>query len=414
MAAWLAGRLTGVLDEVRTEPAEGAAPIVLGRAAGTSNRSILLYSHYDVQPAETGWQSDPFAPVVTADRITARGVADDKADILARIHALEALRELAGALPCDVIWLSEGAEEVGSPGLAEFVAAHREELAADGCFWESYLRTPDGRPEVGFGARGTVFIELSLTPLASDQHSAFGGVYRSAPIELMAAITSLVDTDGRVLIDALLDGLPRPSDRELEAVAGIETPEAGAVAIDGVRTFVNRADHELASRMVLEPTVNVAGFTSGYTGDGPMTIVPATAVAKIDIRTIAGLSADHVLTSLRDHLDARGFDDVRIEVLHVTPASKSPMDTPFAETAIQAATELYGPPILYPMVAGSGPLHLVADTIGIDIVAPPGSTRMGSNIHGPQESIAISDYLDHVAFTARALQLWGTDERPPR
>lgn len=407
MAQWLENRLAGVLDEVRLEPVDGAGPLVVGRAAGRSAGTVLLYSHYDVQPAD-GWDSDPFTPVVTDGRIRARGVADDKADIMARIHALEALRALGEDLPCSVAWLSEGAEEVGSVGLSETVTRLSAELRADGCLWESYLRDPDGRPEIGFGARGTVYVELSLDLLGKDQHSAFAGVYRSAPVELAHAIATMVDVEGRVLVDGLMDATHALSQLERDAAATIPAPDGSAAALPGIRSLVRRPPAELGARMVIEPTINVAGLGAGYQGDGAMTIVPASAWAKLDVRIIGGQSEDLVVDRLRAHLDRYGFDEVQVRVVHSVPASSGPLDTPFATAIIDASRACFGEPVLYPLVPGSGPLHIVADTLGVDIVAPPGSTRMDSNIHGQHESIAIKDYLAQVSYLGTLLRTLGT------
>lgn len=414
MADWLTDRLRGVLDEVDQVPVAGAAPAVIGRAAGVGAHSVLLYSHYDVQPPEPldAWTSPPFAANVTPDgRIVARGVADDKADVMARIHALEALRATTGQLPCTVAWLSEGGEETGSPGLEQLLDTERERLRADACLWESYLRRDDGRPEIGFGCRGLVGVELRLRTLRRDQHSAFAGVFRSAPLELARALATLCDDAGRPTIDGWLDDVVTPTAAELAAAAAIPVPSAADARLPGRSPYVSRRESDLGTRLVREPTVNVAGLTSGYTGEGLKTVLPAEACAKLDLRLVAGQTPGRTIERLRAHLDRRGFDDVKIELLQGVPAASGPLDSPLATAVVTAAKERFGEPLLYPMVPGAGPLHLLDATLGIPAVMPPGSTRMASGIHAPDEHVRVDDYLEHVAFTIRTLECLGT--QPP-
>ena len=409
MADWLTERLQPLLDVVEQVPVTGAPPAVVGRARGAASASVLLYSHYDVQPSgpPEAWSVPPFAARPRDGRLVARGVADDKADVMARVHALEALRATGRPLPCTVVWLSEGAEEIGSVGLADLLRTERERLIADACLWESYLLRDDGRPEIGFGCRGLLYLSLTLRTLRSDQHSAFAGVFRSAPLELARALATLAGPDGRPTVDGLAERAAAFDDAELEAAAGIPVPSAAHVALDGHDPYVARPAAELGRRLVTEATVNVTGIVAGHADAGTMTIVPAEARAKVDLRLLPGQTDEDTVALLRAHLDRRGFADVEIDVLHSIPAARSPIDFPLAAAVTQAARELHGEPIRYPLVPGGGPMHLVEQSLGIPTVLPPGSTRMGSGIHGPDEHVEIDDYLAHVAFTIRTLELLG-------
>ncbi len=407
MAAWLRDRLAGLFDISELAEVDGAPPAVLARSEPSGAPRLLLYSHYDVQPAGEGWTEAAFTPSLRDGRLYARGVADDKADILARIHAMEAIRELDLPLAIDLVWLSEGAEEIGSPGLAGLVEAREAELRSDACLWESYLRSETGRPELGFGSRGLVNLELTLELLRGDQHSAFAGVVRSAPVELSHAIASMVDVDGRVLVR----GLRVEADPDVDgAAARIPCPDVSSSELPGVRALVRRPRSELGARGAIEPTLNVSSLSSGYQGAGSPTIVPASAKAKIDIRTVAGQHTDGVVEAVREHLREHGFDDVRVQLLHAIDGTSSPMSGPFAEAVVVAATSMFGEPVLHPQVAGAGPLAIVASRLNVPIVAPPGSTRMSSAIHGPDENVAVADYLDHVAFLVELFLEYGRRE----
>jgi acetylornithine deacetylase/succinyl-diaminopimelate desuccinylase-like protein len=411
MADWLTARLDSVLDEVRQVPVPGAPPAVIGRMKGTGPATILLYSHYDVQPAGAPeeWLSPAFAAELVDGTVVARGVCDDKSDVMARLHALEAWSHTRGRPPCSIVWLTEGAEEIGSPGLGDLLRAHRDELRADACLWESYLRREDGRPEIAFGCRGLVYVELHLQRLRGDQHSAFATVFRSAAAELVRALATLTDADGIVTIDGFHNDIVPLTADELEALRSIPLPDAAGAALEGSSPFLAGDAAELARRLIAEPTANIAGIVTGYDGPGAKTVLPAEARAKVDFRIVSGQHPQRVVELLREHLDRRGFSDIKIEVLQSVPASKSPIDFPLARAVTQAAREQFGEPVRYPAVPGAGPLHLLEETFGIPTVMPPGSTRMDSGIHAPNEHARVDDYLAQVRFTVRMLELLGQE-----
>ena len=163
MATWLHERAAAVFDSFQVLRAEGSAPVLFGVLDGTGPARLLVYCHYDVVPVGAGWTRDPFAAELAGGAVYARGVGDDKADVMARLHALRAWTEVCGRLPFTVLWLCEGMEEVGSPGLREVIAEHRDLLAADACLWESYYRSVDGQAAtIGFGSRGVLNLEFSV------------------------------------------------------------------------------------------------------------------------------------------------------------------------------------------------------------------------------------------------------------
>jgi acetylornithine deacetylase/succinyl-diaminopimelate desuccinylase-like protein len=410
MAASVCERAQNVLDEAELVDCSAAAPTVMGVAEGKGSSTLLLYSHYDVQPVEPldDWDVPPFDAVVRDGRLIARGACDDKADVMARLHALETWRATRGELPCTIVWLSEGAEESGSIGLDEVIASRRTLLAScDWCLWESYLRRDDGHPEIGFGCRGMLYVELSLRCLAQDQHSAFASIFRSAPTELARALVSLKDEMGIVAIDGFHDSvrageLPAPSE------LGVAPPE-GSFGVEGNTPFLVDEPAEMSRRLLFEPTANIAGLISGYTGSGAKTVLPAEARAKVDFRLVPDQDPLDVVQKLRRHLDTNGFEDVRIEVIHSVPPAASPLDSKLARVTVAAATELFGHPVRYPFVPGSGPVHHVASGLGIPTVMPPGATRMDSGIHAANESALVSDYLDTVRLTLRVLEHLASD-----
>jgi acetylornithine deacetylase/succinyl-diaminopimelate desuccinylase-like protein len=407
MAGWLMRRLEGLLDEVELYEAPGAAPIVVGELAGDRPSSLLLYSHYDVQPAGDleRWSADPFGAELRDGRVWARGSCDDKADAVARIHALEAWTRTRGRPPLTIRWLCEGDEENGSVGL-EHLVHHAPELArADACLWESYLRRADGRPQVGFGARGLLHVQLTLQLLRDDQHSSLASLYRSAPGRLVAALATLVDDGGRVVIDGFHDGIRPPEPAALGLADRLVPPDGSAVAVPGVDPFLVAEPALRMPRLLYEPTANISGIWSGHAPGRPGTILAARAGATVDFRLVPGQSPARTRDLLRRHLDARGFGDIELTVLTTFEPSQSPVDTPLAHAVLAAAAEIQGEPEVWPIVPASGPLHLITDVLGIDTVTPAGGTRPDSRIHGPDEQVRVDDYLDVVRFNVRLLEL---------
>jgi acetylornithine deacetylase/succinyl-diaminopimelate desuccinylase-like protein len=403
MAEWVAERARSVLDTVELVSTTNGPPVVFGTLEGRGPGRLLLYSHYDVQPPEplSDWSVDPFGGALRDGIVIARGCCDDKADVTARLQAIEAWKSTEGGLPFSIVWLCEGAEETGSHGLGEVIDARRAVLGScDWCLWESYLRREDGRSEIGFGCRGLLYVELTLRRLISDQHSAFATIYRSATAELVSALTTMTDGQGIVTIDGFHDAITTPTALDNSALAQLEPPRA-EIGVQGRTGFLVADSRERARRLLFEPTANIAGVWAGHTAAGAKTVLPAEARAKIDFRLVPDQTPEQACELLRAHLDRHGFPDIEIEVLSAVPPARSPMDSELARAVISAATAMFGPPVLYPLVTGSGPVHHVSRELGIPTVMPPGSTRLSSRIHGPDENASVKDYLDHVRFTVR-------------
>lgn len=406
MADWVERRLRGTFDRVQRVEVPGYAPTLIATLDGTSDRRLLVYTHHDVQPAGDGslWSSPPFAAEIVGGSVVARGCCDDKADITARLQALDLwLETLGGRPPYTIVWLCEGAEEVGSPGLDELLLARRDELRADWCLWESFIRGADGRPEIAFGCRGIVLLELAVRTLTSDQHAAFSPVFRSASIELAHALASLVDPSGKVLIAGFEDGVV--SFTEDERTAGLTVSPPGSDLGVGGRSphLPGFDDRQLAERLLYTPTVNISSMASGDVRTGTA-VVTAAAHANVDIHLVPEQEPERIVELVREHLDERGFDHVEITVRHLRRPARSPIETPLGRAAIGAARETMGDPVIYPLLPGAGPARSVLDILGATTVSPAGTTRLASGIHAPDERGGIDDYLDHVRFSYRLFE----------
>ena len=306
---------------------------------GEGPKTLLSYGHYDVQPPEPLdlWESDPFEPTVRDGGLYARGVADDKGDVLARIQALRLYIEEHGPLPFKLKFLIEGEEEVGSPNLAPFVRANAELLSADACLWEGSMKDEAGRPMIFCGTKGMAYVELRARGASHDLHSMYGGIAPNPAWRLVQALRTIKDENGNITLDGLDALAEEPSEEgpRCDRPASPSTPRRCRSRGASGPSTATSSDEDALREMLLRPTANIAGFLSGYTGPGSKTIVPSEAFVKMDFRLVAGQSPGPVLELIRAHLRRRGFDDVEVVDLHGVEAAKTPVDSPVVRTAVR-------------------------------------------------------------------------------
>ncbi|MEA2657059.1 MAG: hypothetical protein QOI23_2424, partial [Chloroflexota bacterium] len=362
---WLAERLARYTDRVETLEA-GGMPALYAELPGAGRRKLLLYQHYDVQPVDPIelWDSKPFEPVEKEGRIVGRGVADDKADVMARIHAVETLKQL-GELPVTLRFLVEGEEEIGSKSFEKIAREHSSKLSADGCLWESGASFDDAsRPTLQFGCRGLVYVQMRVRFLAFDQHSGFASIYPSASMYLIEALASLRDQDMNVTIDGFYDGMLKPTEADRRMMAKIDPEVEQRKKLVGFDRLVRDPKPErVIEQLLFTPTCNIAGVTTGYQGPGSKTVLPAEATAKLDFRLIPDQDPAHVLDSLRKHLDSHGFDKVEIMWSDAEKPARSDPGSEVAKSVIESVRELHGEPVLWPFMQATGPLHPVVSDL---------------------------------------------------
>src|ERR671917_1024755 len=289
-AEWVRAKLEEVGAEAQLMETEGH-PVVFAEmgGAGDGDRTLLSYGHYDVQPPEPLelWKSDPFEPTLRDGQLIARGVADDKGDVLARIQALRIYQEEHGPLPFRLKFFIEGEEEIGSPNLAPFVRHNRELLSADACLWEGSMKDEAGRPMIFCGTKGMAYVELRARGASHDLHSMYGGIAPNPVWRLIQALRTIKDENGEITLDGLDALAEEPSEKDLEAIDRIVFDDAALRESWDVEALDRGLSGQEALReMLLRPTANIAGIQSGYTGPGSKTIVPSEAFVKMDFRLV--------------------------------------------------------------------------------------------------------------------------------
>jgi len=406
---WLAERLGRYTDRVETLEA-GGMPALYAEVPGAGRRKLLLYQHYDVQPVDPIelWDSKPFEPVEKDGRIVARGVADDKADVMARIHALETLKQL-GEVPVTLRFLVEGEEEIGSKTFETIAHQHSSKLSADGCLWESGASFDEAsRPTLQFGCRGLVYVQLRVSFLSFDQHSGLASIYPSAAMYLIEALASLRDRDMNIKIDGFYDDMLEPTDADRRMMAKIDPGLEQRQKLVGYDKLVRDPKPErVIEQLLFTPTCNIAGVTTGYQGPGSKTVLSAEATAKLDFRLIPNQDPAHVLDMLRKHLDSHGFEKVEIVWSDAEKPARSDPESEVAKSVIDCVRDLYGEPVLWPFMQATGPMHPVVADLGIPTVLPVGVGRPDNRVHAPNENIRAEDYINTVRLMCRVFERFG-------
>lgn len=414
MAAWVEQKLTGLGATVERLTHEEAPDALLGNL-GSGEKSLLFYDHYDVQPVDplNEWLSQPFEPEVRDGLFYARGAADNKGDLVARLAALEVYQEVHGDIPFTIKFLIEGEEETGSKSFHEIVERNADKLKADACIWEGQGIDHSGRPALVFGAKGLAYVELNHQGLNEDQHSSFA-VYAPSPAwHMVEALASLRAPDGTVLIDGFYDDVVAPTEEDLEILRDFPFDEETERKRLGTDHFVgNVTGMEFLKRYFFEPTCNIAGIITGYTVPGASkTVLPKQAMAKLDMRLVPNQDPDDIVAKLRTHLDARGFDDITVDTFSMEHPVRSEPGFALGRAAISAAEASFGlPPAVAPMMIATGPMHVIARGLGVPTVSPAGVYRPTSDIHAPNENCSIEDYLKIIEYTVAYLDAYSRTE----
>ena len=396
----------GFLAEVmKTE----GAPVVFAERKGKSDKTLLIYNHYDVQPPEPLelWDSPPFKPEIRDGKMYGRGVSDDKSHLTARLFAIDALLAEEGELPCNIKFIIEGEEETASEHWHAFVTDNLEKLKADACIWEFGGVDHREVPMQYLGLRGICYVELSVESLGTDVHSGLGGsILPNAAWRLTWALSSLKGVDERILIPGFYDDIIPPSDRDRELMNKLPDVADEYKNRFGVKNFIKglTGGNDLKIEEVFTPTCTICGLNSGYQGLGSKTVQPAKASAKVDFRLVPNQRPNDILKKLRAHLDARGFSDVQIEFLGGESAARTDPDDPFVKIVVDSAVDTFGMPMeIVPMIGGSGPNYPFIHDLKLP-VATMGHGYPDTKAHAPNENIRLDLYLKHAKQMARVIK----------
>ena len=404
--------LAGSGFETRQLHANDGPPAVYGEQRGRSEYTLLLYNHYDVQPADPLelWDSPPFDPTIRDGKLFARGAADNKAELAVRLAVIRSLLEHDEELPLTIRWIVEGEEEVMSPHFDEIVEKNVEALRADACLWEGGpARLSDGRPSIGLGFKGALSVRFDVKLMKTDAHSATAAVVPSAAWRLVEALASLRDRDGAVRIPGFYDAVLPPTEAERRAIEDqSDAIEDELREVLGVEEFLGGlSGAALRERSSFGPTANIAGIRTGYGGPGVKTVLPAEAGALLDFRLVPEQRPQEIVDLLRSHLESEGFGDVELTVLGTAEAAGTPIEHPLVKRVAEIAENAAGERAsITPRVVGTLPIVASLQRhLGAPGLAPPDNPwYFGSRAHAPNENIRLEDVGHAVRFTKALLE----------
>ncbi|HEV7669093.1 MAG TPA: dipeptidase [Thermoanaerobaculia bacterium] len=407
-AEWLADslRAAGLATEIHETAGH---PIVLGerRAGGPDAPTVLIYGHYDVQPAEPfeRWQSPPFEPEIRDGRIYARGATDDKGQLFLHVKALEALLATRGELPVNVLLLAEGEEEIGGPHLVPFVEAHAERLRADAVVISDSAMFAPGVPAFLSSLRGMAYFQIDAFGPEEDLHSgSYGGAVVNPAQALAKIVASLHDEAGRIAIPGFY-GRVRESAELSRRMAELPFEDESFRQEARVPALGGEAGKSTLERLWTRPTCEVNGLLSGFTGEGVKTVIPARAMAKVSCRLVADQDPAEIDRLFRAHVERWTPPGVRVEVALLAggPAWQAELAGPLYEAASRALAATFGRP---PVVMGDGgSLPIVPDferLLGAPVLLL-GFGLPGENAHGPNEWLSLDNFERGMRTVAR---LW--------
>ncbi len=317
-AEWVAERMRAAgIESVQILPT-GGHPVVYGDWLHAPGKpTVLIYGHFDTQPADplALWDHPPFEPVVRDGRVYARGASDDKGNMLPPILAVEALLRTTGALPVNVRFLFEGQEEIGSPQIPAFVAAHREMLACDLVISSDGGQWSETEPAILTGLRGGCGLQIDVRGPNRDLHSGIYGGAVQNPIHALAAIlASMRGADGRILVEGFYDAVQPLTDDERQRFASVPFDEAAYMEDLGVTALWGEAGYTVYERIWARPTLEINGVWGGFQGEGTKTVLPAEAHAKITCRLVANQDPATIVALITSHVQKHTPPGVTVTV----------------------------------------------------------------------------------------------------
>ncbi|MHA3977056.1 M20/M25/M40 family metallo-hydrolase [Halovulum sp. GXIMD14794] len=387
-------------------------PVVFGELKSpSSKKSLLCYSHYDVQPPEPieAWShGGPWSAEIVDGILYGRGATDNKSGVLAFNKAAKAFLAVRGEVPVTLKLLIEGEEEIGSPNLGPWAEQNKDMLQADGmhCL-DGSLEIGADVPDVSLGLKSILFVELVARGPRTDVHSLNFPLVPNPVWDLIHCLATIMDRDRNILIPDWAEGIYVP-DEDHEAFL---RDKAGRIDFDmlrdemGVDEFVLGRDGVDALRArTYEPTANIQGIEAGYMGKGTKTIVPSEARVRLDFRLIPNISPVKAAEKLRAHIKAQGFDSIEVNTFErAEEPYKISAKEDISQSIIAAAHEVYGEP---PIVNGVSAEGAILRHVWIPCVLT-GFANPGCNLHAPDENIHVDKYIQGIKYAAAIMEHFG-------
>lgn len=370
--------------------------------------TVLVYGHYDVQPAEPFelWTSPPFEPTVREGKLFARGATDDKGQMFAHVKAVEAHLKTGGKLPVNVKFWIEGEEEVGSVNLDHAIEAHKKRLACDVVLVSDTAMKAEGQPAITYSLRGLIYFQVDVKGPNSDLHSGTWGGSLANPNEaLVQALARMKDPkSGKVKIPGFYDGIKVTKD-DRAAVAKSGFADAHYKKSMAIKALWGEKGWTAAERTSIRPTFEVNGIYGGYQGAGAKTVIPGEAHAKVSMRLVGGQNPEKISKNFEKHLKSVMLPGVEVKVTRLSAGfgAKVPLDHPAMQAATKALADTFGKKPVYLAEGGSIPVVATFQKLlGVSTILM-GFGLHDENLHAPNEHIRVANYLKGIEASARFL-----------
>lgn len=384
-------------------------PVVYGEILNDKNDfTLLIYGHYDVQAVEPLelWESDPFEPEIRNARIYARGAGDNKGQLMAQLLGVKTYQELYGGLPINIKFVFEGEEELGSPNLPEFVKAHKRLLEADLVYTSDGSSHNSGRPLILLGVRGILNFELITKGADFDNHSGNTGNIVPNPIwKMIELLKTMRDDNGTVLVEGFYDNIREPSKTDMRLLSNLPYDQKDIAEKIGFEDL-NMDRKQYYHRLTMEPTFNIAGMESGYTGDNAKTIIPSTAAVSIDMRLVADQDPMDIFKRVEKHVKA--FDpDIEVKFRGAMDPSRTPSDLEIVQAVTDAIANAYEKtPLVQPSMPGSLPDYVWTKYLETPSIIMP-YANFDQHNHSPNENLKVENFFAGIKCTCNLVKELG-------
>jgi len=408
-ADYLVDHLQGIGLEARKMPT-GGHPLVYAEWLGAPGQpTVLIYGHYDVQPPDPLelWESPPFEPVIKEGKLYARGSSDNKGQVYAHIKGVEAHLKQNGKLPVNVKMLIEGEEEIASAHLDDFIEKNKDLFKADVVIVSDSAMAGPGVPAITYGLRGLAYLEVRVDGPNRDLHSgAYGGSVAN-PAEMLARmIAQCKDDSGRVRTPGFYDDVVEIDQEERELLGRVPFSEEADRESLNIPMHRGESGYSVLEWRWARPTFEINGIFGGYMGEGPKTVLPAWAGAKVSMRLVPNQNPDKIATAFEKFIDSIKPDGVRVTVRRYDGAFPCvvPFEGPYVEAATRAITLGFGKQPVFTREGGTIPVvSTFKSMLGLDTLLI-GFGQNDDNLHSPNEKYTLADYQRGILTSAHLLE----------
>jgi len=394
----------------------GGHPVVYGERMSGGGPAVLIYGHYDVQPAEPldAWRHDPFDPILEGENILGRGSSDDKGQLFALLAGLKAALQSGSAMGVDIKVLIEGEEEIGSSNLLPFIQKERERLRADCILIADTTQYAPGVPAITYGLKGLVYLELIVRGPGKDLHSgSYGGAVMNPANALARILAACQEPFGKVAIPGFYDRVIPLAGWERKEFARLPFKEEEYLAEVGAPALWGEEGYSTLERMWARPTFDVNGLVSGHTGTGSKTVLPSEARAKFSMRLVPDQDPGEIMRNTEEFIREITPPGVTIEIIryHSARPVLVPRDNPAVGAAAAAMGRAFGKEPVFIREGGSIPIvNTFKDELGADSILM-GLGLPDDNAHGPNEKFCVADFYRGMAAMAEFLDELGSPGR---